>query len=84
MGNDELRTALIEVLWESGRHGCMTDECSESLACAACRSDLGADVDAILAGFPDGWAKHDGKWFGITSDGVGYGEFDRTGGSDGE
>lgn len=31
----------------------------------------------VLDAIPDGWAKVDGKWTQITSDGVGYGEFDR-------
>lgn len=31
----------------------------------------------LLAAVPDGWAKIDGEWVRITSDGVGYGEFDR-------
>ena len=30
-----------------------------------------------LNGVPDGWAKVDGEWLRITSDGVGYGEFVR-------
>lgn len=34
-------------------------------------------VDAALASVPDGWAKIDGEWIIVTSDGVGYGEFDR-------
>ncbi len=31
----------------------------------------------ILDAIPDNWAKLDGEWVRITSDGVGYGEFDR-------
>lgn len=53
MGNESdeiasLRSALIEALWDSGRHGCGLDECTDSVACPACQADLGADVDAIL------------------------------------
>lgn len=42
-----------------------------------------ADVDLVflvadaLSAVPDGWAKVEGEWIRITSDGVGYGEFDR-------
>lgn len=39
--------------------------------------DLDLLVSDILSVIPDGWAKYDGEWFRITSDGVGYGEFDR-------
>ena len=31
----------------------------------------------VFKAFPDGWAKVNGEWIRITSDGVGYGEFDR-------
>lgn len=31
----------------------------------------------VLDSVPDGWAKVDGEWSRVTSDGVGYGEFDR-------
>lgn len=34
-------------------------------------------AERALDAVPDGWAKVDGKWIQITSDGVGYGEFDR-------
>jgi hypothetical protein len=34
-------------------------------------------ASCVLDAIPDGWAKVDGEWFEITSDGVGYGEFDR-------
>lgn len=36
-----------------------------------------AKAQLILDAIPDGWAKIGGEWVQITSDGVGYGEFDR-------
>lgn len=42
-----------------------------------CDVDVPYLVADILDAVPDGWAKVDGEWIRITSDGVGYGEFDR-------
>jgi hypothetical protein len=59
-----LRSALIEALWDSGRHGCGLDECTDTVACPACRADLGADVDAMLNALgleQVGWRSRAGK-----------------------
>lgn len=69
--SDELRQLLIPALkpWvtflaEDG-HSSLRAKTAEEL------------TDAALDAIPDGWAKIDGEWIRITSDGVGYGEFDR-------
>ena len=60
----------------SGRDVLIVAVASEVYGCefeSGYRDITAEHLDAI----PDGWAKVDGEWLRITSDGVGYGEFDR-------
>jgi len=72
MNSDHVEQVLIDAKLV----GYLTKDPSDDQPAYQFRTNEQAARRALEA-IPDGWAKVNGEWIRITSDGVGYGEFDR-------